>query len=840
MATDMKLDLPLRGVRVLDFGQYIAGPLAAKLLAEQGAEVIRIEMPGGPKGSKQTYELLNRGKKSISLNLKTVSDREIVHGLISSSDVVIENFRPGVMKKLGCDYETLVSLNPGIVYLSMPAFARSDPRASIPGWEGVIGAATGWFTDVSLTRDLRGDPPVYTAIPLASSIAAVHGATAVAMTLFAREKDGIGDEIEIPLTSAILSSQGFNTMRIEEMPTRYTDMAFGSIDQEGSKQDSRPFADRIEPFLNPLYTDYVCKDERLYYVDSDGHRRLPVQFLETMGIWSELVSMGLPMEDPYQPKATWKNKSNIWDTNALEPKWRSFILQKLRELFVSKTAEEWEQCIGDAGGSGTAQRTTEEWINSEHALAAGLIRTAEEKPTRKIAGPHVWLKGSADEAGILQQAPMPDQNREEILSIADENSSYAKDGSVVRVPKTKRNILEGIRVLDLCNVVAGPSIGFSLSRFGAEVIKIDPPVSQFPPTITILCAIDVGRGKKSILLDLKQAEGRRVFEDLIRTVDVVTYNGPLEAVERLGLGREALKDLNSNLIFCHVSAFCGPKVGPRSNHTGYDDVLQAATGIMARFGESVHDPEIHANAATIDYPTGYLCVYGIALALLQRRKTGKPDTVMSSLAAGAQLVQAPFILADTTITKEYEPCGRKCTGLGPHFRIYRTVDGWLFFGAKEDHLCKISDIPGFEATTGLSDKELDSSLEDCFKVLKTSYAVDVLNDAGYGVHELKTLADIRERYLRTDNVKTIAFDDPTIHFVRHDKHPLGRNVDLPAPNWMRFRNSQISVGFDAPKFGADSREVLAELGYKDEYIERLIADGIVATSWSNETEYLPS
>ena len=840
MNNEPEIDLPLRGLRVLDFGQYIAGPLAAKLLAEQGAEVVRVEMPDGPRGSRQTYELLNRGKKSIVLDLKKEADLKIAHDLAASSDVVIENFRPGVMKRLSCDYALLAALNPRLIYLSLPAFARHDPRASIQGWEGVVNAATGWFTDVSLTREFRGDPPVYTAIPLASANAAVHGATAIAMALFAREKDGAGEEIEVPLTAAILSSQGFNTLRIEDMPARYTDMAFGGISKEDAKQDPRPFKERIEPFINPLYTDYLCKDGRLYYVDSDGHRRLPVQFLETMGIWDELVEMGLPMEDPYIPSATWQSKSNIWDTNALEPEWRTLILEKLRKIFLTKTAEEWETAIGDAGGSGTAQRTTKEWVDSEHALAAGLVRIAEENPSRKIAGPHVWLKETAAKVGALAKAPNPDEDRQEILSLIQSPSETSTGVSSSAKNSLNRKILDGIRVLDLCNVLAGPSIGFSLARFGAEVIKIDPPESQFPPTITILCAIDVGRGKKSLLLDLQHEAGKKVFEELVKSADVVTYNGPLEAVSRLGLGREALNKINPNLIFCHVSAYCGPYVGPRSNHTGYDDVLQAATGVMARYGESVNDPEIHANAATIDYPTGYLAVYGIALALIQRHKTGRTDTVMSSLAGGAQLVQAPFILSDENLENEPEPHGRHCRGEGPHYRIYETADGWVFFGCKPEQLTEVHRVPGFEGTRNVPEEKLEHELEQCFCRRNTSSLIEDLTDANFGAQALQTLSEIRENYLGPDDIDNIDFDEPTIRFVRHSKHPLGRNVDLPAPNWMRFRNSTLSVGCDAPKFGANSREILVSLGYSNEAIEKLLEDGAVATSWSNTREYLPS
>ncbi len=105
----------LDGIRVLDFGQYVAGPAAAALLGDQGAAVIRIDPPGGPRWTSPAMEILNRRKKSIVLDLRTEGDREVAHDLVAGADVVIENFRPGVMHRLGLDADTARALNPGLV-----------------------------------------------------------------------------------------------------------------------------------------------------------------------------------------------------------------------------------------------------------------------------------------------------------------------------------------------------------------------------------------------------------------------------------------------------------------------------------------------------------------------------------------------------------------------------------------------------------------------------------------------------------------------------------------------------------------------------------------------------
>src|SRR5437870_8277935 len=132
----------LDGVRVIDFGQYIAGPLAAMLLADQGADVIRVDPPGGPRSDTPANATWHRNKRSIVLDLKSPTDHDIAHRLIESADVVVENFRPGVMDRLRLGPEAMIAANPRLIYCSLPGFAADDPRAGVPSWEGVVGAAT--------------------------------------------------------------------------------------------------------------------------------------------------------------------------------------------------------------------------------------------------------------------------------------------------------------------------------------------------------------------------------------------------------------------------------------------------------------------------------------------------------------------------------------------------------------------------------------------------------------------------------------------------------------------------------------------------------------------------
>jgi crotonobetainyl-CoA:carnitine CoA-transferase CaiB-like acyl-CoA transferase len=198
----MTKPLPLTGVRVVDFGQYVAGPAVAMMLADQGAEVIRVDPPGGPMWDSPANAVLNRGKLSIVLDLKTEGDRAIALRLAASADVLVENFRPAVMARLGLGAEAVTALNPRLVYLSLPGFSAGDgERTHLQAWEGVIAAAVGQFTDMGLNRILMGINPSFSPLPLASAYAAVFGAMAVTFALFARARHGRGEVVEVPPTT---------------------------------------------------------------------------------------------------------------------------------------------------------------------------------------------------------------------------------------------------------------------------------------------------------------------------------------------------------------------------------------------------------------------------------------------------------------------------------------------------------------------------------------------------------------------------------------------------------------------------------------------------------------
>jgi crotonobetainyl-CoA:carnitine CoA-transferase CaiB-like acyl-CoA transferase len=147
----------LSGIRVLDFGQYIAGPLAALLLADAGAEVIRVEAPGGPRWANPANAALLRDRlEAVELDLRDAGDRERARDLMTSADVLIENFRPGVLERLGLGWRVCSEENRRLVYCSVPGFGSGDPRAGAAGWEGIVLAAAGAYAPAKASSVLGG------------------------------------------------------------------------------------------------------------------------------------------------------------------------------------------------------------------------------------------------------------------------------------------------------------------------------------------------------------------------------------------------------------------------------------------------------------------------------------------------------------------------------------------------------------------------------------------------------------------------------------------------------------------------------------------------------------
>jgi crotonobetainyl-CoA:carnitine CoA-transferase CaiB-like acyl-CoA transferase len=750
----------LEGVRVIDFGQYIAGPLAAVMLGDQGADVIHVDPPGGPRWQHPSDAFFNRGKRRVILDLKTPDGLDAAKKLIAGADVVIENFRPGVMQRLGLGAEDMTAADPRLIYVSMPGFAADDPRAELRAWEGIIDAAT------DNCRAREGEPPedydpsrpTYSAVPLASNFAGFLGAASAVMALIARERSGKGQRIDVPLYNAMFTLIGPAGAYPTKRGVRYP----GGIHGRGAGC-------------------FRCGDGRYVQFDTSSARHL-TWFANETGI----NSWGPDLLDPERLRNPENNQR---------------LHTALRELFLTKSAEEWETLNRRAGGAMGFCRTTTEWLHTDHAQAS--------KAVTHLVDPELGPTWMAGLPAILEDTPgapggprsAPGFDNKEVLSSLDAWASRS-NGTSHPEPGLKLP-LEGLRVLDLCVALAGPSAGRLLGEYGADVIKIMQPQGGGMSGY-------LNRGKRTILLDLGRDAGRQVFWKLFEDADIVLENLSPGTADRLGIGYEQAKARKPDIIYASASCY-GPG-GPWTPGRGWERQGQAVAGIMERTGEI---PAILGPYNLIDIGTGVLTTFATALGVYHKVRSGKGQHVHGSLSHTATYQQAPFML-DYKGHVSDEVRGYKVLGTSALQRFYKGSDGWFFLGATEEEARRVTLVAGLP-----SGEASEEALEAAFAKGERDQWVQRLREAGVSAHIWVRLHELMEDPWAREHGLT----------VTQISEEVGE-VTMPGIS-VAMSGTPLRIGAPARACGADAESILEEAGLGDELTNLQLA-------WAVQTHNLPS
>ncbi|HIG40001.1 MAG: CaiB/BaiF CoA-transferase family protein [bacterium] len=218
----MSDNFPLSDIRVLDLSRVLAGPFAGRMLADLGADVVKIEPPekdvtrnwGRKVGSiSGYYHQQNAGKKNLCIDLKQADGAKLLKSLVSKADVLIENFRPDVMRRLGIDWDTLQPINPGLVMLSISGFGQQGPEAGRAAYAPIIHAETG-----SIYRQAQktGSRPVEMCMSFADTNAGLHGLVALLAALHLRQRTGKGQHIDIAMVDAMIATDDQTHYHLEQ------------------------------------------------------------------------------------------------------------------------------------------------------------------------------------------------------------------------------------------------------------------------------------------------------------------------------------------------------------------------------------------------------------------------------------------------------------------------------------------------------------------------------------------------------------------------------------------------------------------------------------------------
>ncbi len=392
--------------------------------------------------------------------------------------------------------------------------------------------------------------------------------------------------------------------------------------------------------------------------------------------------------------------------------------------------------------------------------------------------------------------------------------------------------LEGITVIELAHIMAGPVCGLMLADMGADVIKVekvpggDDSRRFLPPDIDGESAafMMLNRNKRGIAVNLKHEDGKAVLRRLLATADVVIENYRRGTMERLGLGYDILKEDNPGLIYCEISGF--GRTGPYRDRGGFDLIAQGMSGLMSITGEGPGREPVKVGAPVTDITAGILGAMGVLAAYLHRLKTGEGQRVDTSLFE-AGIVHSYWQSAICLATGESPGPMGSAHPLNAPYQAYRTADGWITVGAANQatwlKILGVLEVPGIAGDPRFADNAkrmenrpaLTEALGKVFAGRTTADWLQRLESAGVPAGPVLSIGEMHA------DAQTLARD----MIVEAPHSRLGAVKTLGTP--VKFSATPAGVRLGAPVLGEHTREVLGACGYSDDEIDGLAKSGAV-------------
>ena len=800
---------PCDGIRVLDFTLGTTGNLAAMVLGDYGADVLKIEPPDGdPWRDQPAWPFWNRGKRTLSLDLKSEQGRERVQMLARDADVAVVAFRPGVPERLGIGYEDLSRLNPGIIYCSITGFGPRGPFAHLKAYEGIVDARTGRMFEFGGIAARTG--PGYNAVASAS-FGATHGALqGILAGLHRRRQTGRGALVE---TSMLQGNTAYDMVR------------WYAIQREG-----------VDPIAKDRATSWgalqhqVPRPNYLCAVTKDG---VWLQFANTMPhlFMAQMNALDLThlYEDP-----RWFDLPALKDPADSEGVWEA-VLERVR----SKTWAEWREILD-----------RERDMNVEPIIST---QDAFDHPQVRFNG-HVAEVGGTEQPGVaVTMSETPGMPGELPRSVAEGEFWRVRDGRQAERPAAvqtaaedlERAPLEGLLVLDFATYYASPFGAALLADYGARVIKIEPPGGEYSRTAAgRLLSFKTSGGKEGLAVDLKHPEGRAILEKLVRKADILLHNFRPGVPERLGIGYEQVKALNPKIVY-HYGASYGPS-GPFSFKPGFHPTAGAICGnALHQMPPAAITPDdailpledlkqkawrmLQANEGNPDVNSALNVGTAMMLGLEARESHGIAQAQFTTMICANLYGNADDAIRFAGKPVRSEP-DVDLYGTSALNRLYRCAGGsWVFvacpfehdwraLGEAVGHLEWLED-PRFATSSSraANDGPLADALADVFA---TAHADEW--------ERLLSAADVACARADAGNVAQFAVEEPSneeLGFTVSVEHPT-HGAYLRHGPIMMVAGTRARIG-PMCEIGEHTRPILHELGYSDMEIDTLRDRGVV-------------
>ncbi|MQF94501.1 MAG: CoA transferase [SAR202 cluster bacterium] len=798
------------GITVLDFTRGMPGGIATMVMADFGAEVIKVDSPSGDKFRESPGAVQwNRGKKSVILDLKTPHGRENAQKLARISDVVIESFRPGVTRRLGIDYASLSADHPELVYASLTGFGAEGPYSNYKGYDAVVAAKTGRMMMFAGQNPREG--PNYVVVQGVCHSAATALIRGITTALYLREKTGRGQMVETSMLQTITTYDHISWIQgqmIAKAPETYP-------------PDPRVGIGRPNP---TGYLPARTKDGRWIQLGNIVERlfRSMIHSLE----------LGFIYDDPRFKTAPFVAEEHV-----------AYLEKMMLEKVQEKTLEEWMDMFAGESSDVAAEpyMTSEAALDHPQMLHNGHSSSMHHPGVGEMRqlGPMVIMAETPGRA--MGPAPKPGQHTEQVLERLKSGGKPSAKDVFLPMPKPA---LEGITLLDLGTVINGPLGCALVAELGARVIRIEAPDGDWGRQgIGGLSVQRTMAGSEGVCLNLKTPEAQEIVHKLAAKADMLLHSMRPGAPERTGIGYEQLTKINPNLVYLYAGGY--GSTGPYSHRPSMAPIAGAVSGGgVAQMGREGFPPREQpmtiddivavstklkrANDGTADHTTAMVNSVGLILGLYARERTGKAQYVESTMIAANAYANANDFFWHQGKPPRRLP-DQDGYGLDALYRLYRAKNGWVFlacpFEEEWQALCRTIDRqdllvdPRF-ATRMAREEHDDALIEELTQVFTSREPLDW------------------EKLLTESDVACVKAEDRGMyHFYNEDQHVRENGLlkQVEATRHGGFWRYTPVVSFSetdgkagtAPLKGEHTRPVLRELGYTDEQIHDYKQRGII-------------
>ena len=617
-------ELPLSGLRVIDMAD-VKGELAGRVLADFGADVIRVEPPErsripasmppfAPDGESSLYfAFRNFNKRGITVDVTTAGGQAQLRELLASADVWIESTKPGTLAPYGLDPREVSAELEHLLVLSLTDFGQEGPYAQFEATDEVIQAMSGHLAASGIPEK----PPLLIPGAFAYDAAGVVGALAVLIGLVAKQRTGRGQHLDLSVLEAAIQ---LNTWQLANMQPTLDAGIDPPIVRSGTTV-VYPLFETADGFIT-----MVILSPRQWFAMWEWMGR-PEAFADEM--WSQTIT-------------------RIMNGDVLNP----VIAEHFAPMMMEEAAAEAQR----RGVVVTPMLKPSDILVNEHYVSRSTFVPMDVSPGVQAATASGFMEINRERQGFRFGAPAVGEHDDEVAAeaAAAEPRGPVPDAGELAQP------LAGLRVLDFGHGGVGVEGGRMLAEYGADVIKIE--TRTYPDFMRLVIGTEMtasfassSRTKRSFGVNSKIPEGLAVLKELVKTADIVIENNSTGTMDAMGVGYEALKEINPGV--CMASSQLMGSTGAYADWIGYGPTIQTVGGIKYLWNFTDGDPPPGSNAIHPDHLAGRLCALGALAGFLSRERRGEGSQAEISQAEALVNTLGDLFMAESLSPGSVQPVG---------------------------------------------------------------------------------------------------------------------------------------------------------------------------------------